>query len=88
MCRPPRFIAMKTMTNEQINKAMESGSRGASEYFDACCKWIKANHSSLSKLHKAFESDTASKMDFSVFCSGMFNETEAGQAAASVLAIL
>lgn len=74
---------MKTnLTNAQINKAMESGARGASEYFDACGKWIKANWENLVELHKAFESETNSEMDRSVFCSEMFNETKEGRAAA------
>lgn len=70
------------ITNEQIDRAMESGAQGASEYFTACGAWIKANWENLVELHKTFESETNSTIDQSVFCSRIFNETQDGQAAA------
>ena len=70
------------MTNAQIDRAMESGSAGAAEYFTECGKWMKANLENLVELHKDFESETVSEMDRCAFCFRMFNETSIGREAA------
>ncbi len=66
------------MTKAQIDQAVNSGQRGARDYFDACGRWIKSNWASLNSLHRDFEAETHTKMDLSTFCSQMFNETHEG----------
>lgn len=74
------------MTNEQIDYVLdEVGGKNAQKYFEMCSAWIKKNWDSLKELHKAFEDDTNSEMDLSVFCSRMYNETKEGRKAAETL---
>ena len=74
------------MTNEQIDYVLdEVGGKNASKYFDLCGSWIRENWENLKELHKAFEDDTKSEMDLSVFCSRMYNETTEGRQAADML---
>lgn len=76
-------VSTMKITNEQIDHLLNNvGGPAAGQYFEACGRWIKANHSTLSMLHDDFEADTKSEIDFSNFCSRMFNETHDGEAAA------
>lgn len=38
--------------------------------------WIKTNRLNIVELHKAFETDTNSKIDLAIFCAKMFKQTK------------
>ena len=72
------------MTKKQIDHLMNNvGGEGCQKYLDAHGVWLRANLDALSDLFKKFVAETGSEMEFSPFCSDMFNETKPGQEAAA-----